>query len=112
MAKSWNGGRGHKTDNERTRVQKLSLENKELRRQITFLRKKVERLEAQVDAEPEEAPEQEKKESSKDRTCFRCKEAKLRLVKYFKQGVPWYVRRCPACKYQTRGKKFTDDVKD
>ncbi len=47
-----------------------------------------------------------------DRTCHKCQEGQLQLIKYYKIEETWYFRKCSICPHRTRGKKYTPDVKD
>lgn len=123
MAKSWNGGKGNKTDKELNKIQKLAHENKKLKNEINRLRKAVTRVESGWC--PGCLEKYEGKENSenlpepcltvlpeKDRTCFKCSEGKLKIVKYYKLEETYYFRGCDHCGHRTRGKKWTPDVKE
>jgi hypothetical protein len=123
MSKSWNGGKGSRGDKEFSKIQKLAHENKKLKTEISRIRKNLNRLESgwcpgcldRYDSKDEKMTLPEPcltKPVGKDRTCFKCKEGKLRMVKYYKIAETWYYRKCDSCPHRTRGKKFTPDVQD
>lgn len=119
-------GKSARTDSERTKISQLSHENKKLKADLTKLRKTLERLDANwcpgclkkyeepKDLEEEALPNPDTFPvfTTPDRTCHQCQADKLIIVKYFKMGEAWYIRRCPSCKHQTKGKKYTPDVQD
>jgi hypothetical protein len=119
-------GKSARTDSERTKVSQLSYENKKLKSEIAKLRKTLERLDANwcpgCLKKYEEPKDQEEKNlpnpdtfpviTAPDRTCHACHSDKLVIIKYYKMGECWYIRRCPSCKHQTKGKKYTPDVLD
>ena len=123
MSKSWNGGKDGKTDKELSKIQKLAYQNKKLKHEIAKMRKTLSRLDSgwcpgcleRYDGKEEEVelPEPcQTKWVGKDRTCFKCKEGVLRIVKYYKITDTWYYRACSQCDHRTKGKKFTPDVQD
>jgi hypothetical protein len=119
-------GKAARTDSERSKISQLSHENKKLKAELAKLRKTLERLDANwcpgclkkyeepVTKDDEELPNPDTFPVfvAPDRTCHTCHADKLILIKYFKMGEAWYIRRCPSCKYQTKGKKYTPDVQD
>lgn len=118
-------GKAPRTDSERTRVSQLSHENKKLKSEIKQLRKTIERLNSgwcpgclkkyeQDDFENNgslPAPETVQM-TVPNRICYSCNTGKLVLIKYYKMGECWYIRRCDVCKKQTKGKKYTPNVMD
>lgn len=123
MSRSWGNGRSQKTDKELTRVQKIAHENKKLKEEIARLRKTIVRMDSgwcpgclkryDEDGKNTKLPEPDiSKPEQKDRTCFKCNEGKLSIVKYYKMSEQWYYRACNKCSHRTRGKKFTPEVQD
>lgn len=123
MSRSWNGGKGGRTDKELTKIQRLAHANKKLKNEINRLRKNIARLDSgwcpgclqRYEGEPQDPTLPEpclEVPSKKDRTCFKCKEGKLRLVKYYKMSETHYFRKCSRCEHRTKGKKWTPDVEE
>lgn len=113
-------GKSFRTGKEYTREQELSYKNKELQKEISRLRKALDKLkfgwcpkcmglesdEKHTNYRTEEAPK------IKERTCYECGKANLILIRYYKSDGTWYYRSCPICGHRTRGKRFTEDVKE
>jgi len=121
MSKSWNGGRPKGIDKELSRVQKMAHENKGLKEEIGRLRKTISRMDSgwcpgclkkyEKDSQDLEDPDIQKSIKS-ERPCFKCGDGKLILVKYYKINEVWYFRGCDKCQHRTRGKRYTEEVKD
>lgn len=112
-----------RNDNEYTKSDKAKHENKKLKQELTRLRKIISRLESGwcpgcmenlKEAELQKPDKAQALDSSvkKDRTCYKCLEGVLTIVKYSKLGEVWYFRRCNLCQHKTRGKRWTFDVAD
>lgn len=104
-------GKHFKTDKEQSRERELSYKNKELQREVARLRKEVEKYRsAWGGSEEKEKEAPQPKLRVKDRTCYSCKEGKLKLKKFWKAGEDWYKRSCDQCDYSTRPKRWNEDV--
>jgi hypothetical protein len=109
-----------RTDNEFSKNDKTKHENKKLKQEVARLRKAILRLESgwcpNCTGTPKEEvssdPQPVEIAPKKDRSCYKCKEGKLVLIKYSKIGEIWYLRRCDGCQHTTRGKRWTDEVED
>lgn len=125
MSRSWNGGKNARSDKELNKIQRLAHENKKLKQEIGRLKKLLNRLDSgwcngcikKYEESPQENGLPEPTLANppiKDRTCFRCKEGKLRIVKYYKVDQEYYFRACdmPGCGHRTRGKKLTPEVQE
>lgn len=121
MAKS--RGRSPRSDNEFSKIQKITNENKKLKTQLSRLRKQFDRTDAgwcpgcldkyeQDAGEPMPAKIDNMGREKKDRTCFKCREGVLVMTKYQKLDTFWYFRRCTHCDHRTRGKKLTPEVEE
>lgn len=118
-------GRSPRNDAERTKLQIVSHENKQLKQELNRLRKLLDRLE---EAPPENcphcvqeyiAPETQKPLKNQpfdvlkpDRQCFKCHEGTLVIYKYNKIDQTWYYRKCTNCPHRTAGKKWSEEVKE
>lgn len=114
-------GKKHRSDGEYSKVQKLSHENKKLRREILQLRNQLSHNYCpECNGEVEEVAENTKEfvivepPKAAPKLCHICQEGVLVLIRYEKfNGEEWYFRKCPTegCKNRTKGKKYTPDVK-
>jgi regulator of replication initiation timing len=109
---------------EYTREQRLVKENKQLKRELSHLRKQISRL----DLENREAANelsQDHEESINDNfgqinsnlehlkkiwKCDQCEEGHLEIALYPKMGTTWYYRFCvsPTCKNRTVGQRYDE----
>lgn len=107
-------GRSFKTSKEHTREQKLAYENKQLQREVTRLRKSLDRLKFGwcPNCTGEGIVEEGPKAMVRDRTCYSCGKANLIIIKYEKPEGIYYYRSCPVCGHRTKGKKLTEEVKE
>jgi predicted RNase H-like nuclease (RuvC/YqgF family) len=131
MGKGWNGGKAQKIDKEFGKIQKLSNDNKYLKEEVERLQKKLDRIESgwcanciknyevgdakhppKLAKTKKKVEKAEEKPKSKDRTCYKCKTGKLKIVKYPKLGEIYYFRKCESCTHRTRAKKYDDKVED
>jgi hypothetical protein len=123
MSKNWNSGKGDRADKELSKIQKLAHENKKLKMEINRLRKTISRLDSGwctgcLDKYEGKDKEDDLPEPTLDnpvinkRSCFKCKEGQLRIIKYYKLSETHYYRSCDSCPHRTKGKKFTPDVRD
>jgi len=123
MSKNWGNGRPQKSDKEFSRVQKITHENNKLKEEIARYRKTIARIESgwcqeclkkYDNSDPDlELPEPIiENPPETGRTCYKCQDGKLSIVKYFKISEQWYYRKCNKCPNRTRGKRLTSDVKE
>jgi len=117
-------GRGHKgrSDSELTEIRKLKLENQKLKKQMGKLRKQLSRididrysnlkdmLEAHAAEDNTFDATVELEELKKKWACHKCKEDYLRVIIVPRADGLFYIRRCAACNYRTKLKKYTDDI--
>jgi hypothetical protein len=112
-------GRSPRTDKEITATQRLAHEKRELQKEVGRLKKQLARFDAGwcpscfERANGGSAPEIEQEQPKpKNRICFKCHEGNLKLFKYHKGEEVWYFRSCETCGHRTKGKIYTDEVKD
>lgn len=107
-----------------TREQKLSKENKMLKRELAHLRKQISRLDLEgLEAAKQMVFDHEEKDrlseivgesnSSLDRlkeiwTCRQCCNGYLEITLYSKIGETHYYRKCNNCSNRTKGKRYDE----
>jgi hypothetical protein len=116
-------GKSRYGDKEYTREQKLTFENKRLKRENDRLRKALSRLDldrySQIRDIIEEHYQDEREEEGqkilnnikKDWKCYFCESGTLVLVKFTKQSGEFYIRKCNSCEHRTKSQKWTPDIK-
>lgn len=116
------GRKTYNRDKEWSEVQGLKAENRKLRRQISKLRKVIDRLdieryqhlkdllEAHEKEDNKQIYEQQQKNLEKRWECYECGEGILRIIIYNRPDGPHYQRRCDNCGQKTRVKPFHKDV--
>lgn len=119
-------GKSKRSDKEYTREQRLSRENRQLKRELTHLRKQISRLDLEgLEAAKQICLDHEEKERLSDaigdpnasiehlkRTwlCNDCRNGWLEIFLYPKMGQSWYYRVCSndECKKRTKGKRYDE----
>lgn len=120
-------GKNHRGVKEFTREQKLSKENRQLKRELAHLRKQLSRLDLEgLEAAKQEVFDQEEKERlsqtvgepgsnledlKKTWACKKCSEGWLEINLYPKAGETWYYRKCSGCSKRTKGQRYGESVK-
>jgi uncharacterized protein with von Willebrand factor type A (vWA) domain len=119
-------GKTKRSDKEFTREQRLAKENRELKRELSHLRKQITRLDGdrfedlrQMVADQEEnqkfqenmGPVSSSLETLKrDWACRKC-DGYLEINLYPKMGQTFYYRACNKCRHRTTGKRYDAAVK-
>jgi hypothetical protein len=119
-------GKSKRSDKEFTKEQRLSKENRELKRELGHLRKQITRLDGDrfetlrqmiVDQEEtqrfqENIPSSNMKELKREWACQKenCN-GFLEIVLYSKLSQTYYYRACNACSHRTPGKRYDTEVK-
>lgn len=119
-------GKSKRSDKEYTREQKLSKENKMLKRELAHLRKQISRLDLEgLEAAKQVHFDQEEKSrlneavgepnSGLERlretwTCKDCNSGWLEIFLYPKMASTWYYRICSnsLCKKRTKGQRYDE----
>jgi cell division septum initiation protein DivIVA len=117
-------GKSRRGNKEFTREQRLIKENRQLKQQVSQLRKQLARLDLDryetVREMIEERRQEDRVESAQDlldslKQKWACKEpgcqGYLEITVYSKLGQPWYFRKCTECPNRTVAKKYTPEVK-
>jgi hypothetical protein len=109
-----------------TREQRLAKENIQLKRELSYLRKQISRLDLEgLEAAKQALFDREEKERisedlgdsnsnleqlKKTWKCNSCQNGWLEITTYHKAGETWYYRRCsdPACKKRTVGQRYNE----
>lgn len=105
-----------------TREQKLSKENRQLKRELSHLRKQIARLDLEdLEAAKQLYFDKEEKERlnesipdvssnlealKKDWACKECTVGWLEITLYTKCGQTFYFRKCCSCQNRTRGQRY------
>lgn len=104
---------------QQTRLREVSNENKDLKKQLKVLHKQLDRIKNGwcpkcLEKESPEAPLPKIKNQDKPKNweCHKCETGILKLIKYTRAGEEWYFRQCHECLNRTRGKKWSEDIKD
>lgn len=120
-------GKSRRGSKEITREQKLIKENRQLKRELSHLRKQISRLDLEgLEAAKQMVFEQEEKDrfnenvgdanSSSEQLkkiwkCNKCELGYLEINLYSKCGLTNYFRKCNNCDYRTKGKRYDNQVK-
>jgi predicted RNase H-like nuclease (RuvC/YqgF family) len=120
-------GKTKRSDKEFTKEQRLSKENRELKRELSHLRKQIARLDGdrfetlrQMVADQEESMRFQNISEDANPTveslkrewkCRECEEGFLEIVLYSKMGQTHYYRTCSECDHRTKGKRYGESVK-
>lgn len=123
------GRKSQTKDSDLSEIKRLRLENQKLKQEIRKLRNDKSRLrkvvskhedyyEEVIDAEMEAQQEIIEKRSTKDNErllkqwkCFACSDGYLVIWHFDRPDGKFYKRKCSSCKYSTRLKPSTDDIK-
>lgn len=117
-------GKGRRSvgDGELRAIRRLKLENQKLKKQISSLRKQLNRvdvdrysyihdmLDNQVDEDVQFERDRDLEDVKKKWECHTCARDYLRITIVRRADGEFYFRRCPTCLYKTRLKKFTNDI--
>ena len=120
-------GKSRRTDREYTKEQKLSKENKQLKRELAHLRKQISKMDIdrfesvkQICLDFEEGEKFQEftqqansnlEDLKKTWACDACKTGYLEISLYSKLGVTHYFRKCNSCTHRTKGKRYSAEVK-
>jgi hypothetical protein len=111
-------GKSRKTDKEYTREQRLSKENKELKKENGRLRKALSRHEnlEHVRDFIEESQEKENGQDFLDKMkdewkCRECGLGYLEITIFNKINQSYYFRKCNGCNYRTKSQKYSTQVR-
>lgn len=111
------------SDQETDQLKMARLENKQLKKEISQLRKQLQRidvdrwqnvkdlLDSQDRKEQEQALKKQEAEDLKQWECFDCRTGTLRITMIERRDGAWYFRKCDRCEKRTSLKKYTPDVK-
>ncbi len=115
-------GKSRKTDREYTREQRLTKENRQLKRELAHLRKQISKTDLDrfetvskmcSDFEESERFQENNPEINglellkKEWSCHTCNVGWLEITLYSKaDGQTYYYRRCVSCPYRTRGQRY------
>ena len=117
-------GKNTRGSKEFTKEQRLVKENRELKRELSHLRKQISRLDGdryetirQLAADNDESMRfqniAEESNSNlealkKEWACRNCDGGVLEICLYPKTGQTWYYRKCTDCKNRTQGKRYDE----
>lgn len=120
-------GKTRRGSKEITREQKLIKENRQLKRELSHLRKQISRLDLEgLEAAKSMVFEQEEKDrfnenvgdaaSSSEQLkkiwkCNKCDIGYLEITLYSKCGLTNYYRKCNNCDHRTKGKRYDETVR-
>ena len=118
-------GKSKKSDKEYTREQRLSKENRQLKRELSHLRKQISRLDLEgLETAKQICLDHEEKERLNDVLgdpsanierlketwkCNQCNDGYLEISLYSKCGVTWYFRKCSGCDKRTHGQRYDEN---
>jgi len=109
-----------------TREQRLSKENRQLKRELTHLRKQIARLDTDRFETMKRISDQEESEMfqenlgtpnsniedlKKEWSCNSCNIGYLEITLYPRAGETFYFRACSSCKKRTKGQRYGTEVK-
>lgn len=120
-------GKSKRSDKEFSKEQKLSKENKQLKKELLHLRKQISRLDSDrfetlrqivVDQEETQRFQENMGESNynlevlkREWACRDCEAGVLEIVLYSKISQTYYYRACNSCNNRTKGKRYGEQVK-
>lgn len=108
-------------DKEYDLLEKLKHENKKLKKEVTSLRKVIDRMDIEryenlrelVDQQREEEKRKRKERAKeKERQCYQCGKGHMQLHIFDRLDGVFYYRACTLCENRTRMKKYHKDVKE
>jgi hypothetical protein len=118
-------GKTKRSDKEFTREQRLIKENRQLKRELSHLRKQISRLDLEgLETAKQMCFDQEEKDRlnenvgevgssletlKKTWSCESCNIGWLEITLYSKLGVTNYYRKCNNCDNRTKGKRYDGD---
>jgi len=109
-----------------TREQRLSKENKQLKRELNHLRKQIARLDVDRFETMKRLSDQDESERfeenvgsvnsniedlKKEWSCRACESGWLEITIYSKVGETFYFRKCSNCFKRTKGQRYTANVR-
>ncbi len=104
------------SNKEQDQLQKLKLENKRLKKQISSLRKLVSRNDYQHYEDVKEMSETESVDKREELLnkwqCWDCKKGMLRYIPFSKMGIEHFIRKCDNCGKRTKSKEKKKDTDD
>ena len=96
---------------EQTKLQQLIRENKELKREVSRLRKDLARIDITYNEEENIEEIESKPMVSKNKwKCFECELGNLKLIIYQRRDSLFYFRKCNNCYNRTKSKKYSSEV--
>ena len=120
-------GKSRRSDKEYTREQRLSKENKQLKRELAHLRKQISRIDLDryetvtkmcADYQESERFQENMAENTsgvdqlkKTWACNECQVGWLEITLYSKLGETYYFRKCISCNHRTKGKRYSAEIK-
>lgn len=120
-------GKSRRGSKEITREQKLIKENRQLKRELSHLRKQISRLDLEgLEAAKAAVFEQEEKDRFNENVgdasasseqlkkiwkCNKCETGFLEINLYTKCGLTQYYRKCNNCDHRTQGKRYDETVR-
>ncbi len=120
-------GKNTRGAKEFTREQKLIKENRELKRELSHLRKQISRLDLEgLEAAKQMCFDHEEKERLNETMgnpsanieylkkiweCNDCRNGWLEITLYSKTGQTHYYRKCTNCNNRTKGQRYDESVK-
>jgi hypothetical protein len=111
-------GKLRRSDKEFTKEQRLSKENKQLKRELTALRKQVARMDLDQYSTVRDVIDDHDMENKAELTedfleslkqqwkCHECPSGFLEIVIFSKLGNPWYFRSCNSCSKRTKSQRY------
>lgn len=120
-------GKSRRGSKEITREQRLSKENKQLKRELAHLRKQISRLDLEGLEAAKQAINDQEEENRLNETmgepnanlehlkkvwsCNSCSGGWLEITLYSKIGTTQYYRKCSNCDYRTKGQRYDETVR-
>jgi len=106
--------RSHRGDKEQKEVQRLKQQNRELKQQVSQLRKLLKRVDEEkfqsLGDVVEELKEDKTVSKEEQWECHGCQEDVLRLIIYDRPDGTYYFRMCQTCRKKTKPKKWHEKV--
>jgi len=116
-------GKSRRGDKEFTRERQLVKQNRQLKQEVSKLRKQLAKIDLDRYSTIKEMVEEHRMENKIENTktllesmketwkCNECDSGYLEIVIFNKVGSPWYYRCCSSCSKRTKSQKYTPEVK-
>ena len=108
-----------KHEQQQTRIRELSNENKELRKEVKKLHKQLQQIKTgwcpkclEKETPDQPLPKIKNQDKPKDWQCHKCDSGVLKMIQYTRMDETWYFRQCNNCNNRSRGKRWSESVKD